>query len=194
MRRFDLRSRDDSGAILFIVLLMLLALTGIGLVAMQSASNNLNLTGNSRVAQVARNIASSGAEGTMAFAGLNPSAFTQFVAANLDPVDGKGLVAMGDLSNNFFDSSTDGSGSFGWDGVTVNTARWSSKMVTALTTPRAPGFQIGEYCFRRYTSETDGMYRNDLPTGTANAQSLTVDRNAQARSMATMFVGPVACP
>ena len=131
----------------------------------------------------------SGAEATMAFAGMNPSGFTQFVA-----VRPNGEVKMGDLSGTFYDTATDGSGSFGRDGVSVNTAFWQSRMTAALTTHRAPGFQLGEYCFRRYISETDGVYRNDLPPGTANSLTLTVERNSQARSMAAMFVGPVACP
>lgn len=178
----------DRGAILIVALLLILALTGIGLVAAQTASNDLNLAGNTRVAQVARNIASSGAEGTMAFAGMNPSGFNQFVAAK------GGVIEMNDLSGAFFDPAMDGTGSFGRDGVSVNTAFWQSRMQAALTTHRAPGFQLGEYCFRRYITLTDGVYRNDLPSGTPNALSLTIDRNTQARSMTAMFVGPVTCP
>jgi hypothetical protein len=186
VRRRDTTGRNDRGAILIIALLLLLALTSIGLVAMQAASNDLNLTGNARVAQVARNIAMSGAEGTMAFAGMNPSGFNQFVATNAN-------IQMTSLSDAFFDTTaTDGTGSFGREGAAMSTALWQSRMLAALTTHRAPGFQMGEFCFRRYITQTDGLYSSD-PLGAA-ATALTVERNAQARAMTAMFVGPVACP
>jgi hypothetical protein len=176
--------------ILIVAMLVILALAGIGIVAAQAVSNEINLAGNARVAQVARNVASSGAEATMAFAGTNPSGFNQFVSVDRGDPRLQGVIQMADLSNAFFDTATDGTGSFGRDGVTVNTARWQSQMQSALTTHRAPGFQLGEYCFRRYISVTSGVYRNDL-AGTA---TLVVDRNAQARSMTALFVGPVSCP
>ncbi len=198
MRRLDTTGRDDRGSILMIALLVLLALTGIGLVAMQNASNDLNLTGNSRVAQVARNIATSGAEGTMAFAGMNPSGFIQFVAGRFvaagqaTPAVPYAVIKMEDLSGTFYDTTTaNGLGSFGREGANMSTATWESRVPVALTSHRAPGFQVGEFCFRRYISETDGYYRNDVNT---NATVQTVERNAQARSMTAMFVGPVACP
>ena len=53
MKHHEKTDRTDRGAILIVAILLLLALTGIGLVAMQSASNDLNLMGNARVAQVA---------------------------------------------------------------------------------------------------------------------------------------------
>lgn len=176
------------GYILIVAMLVLLALTSLGIAAVEVAANHLNLTGSVRIAQIARTIAASGAEGTMAFAGMNPSGFTQFVAAQ------NGVVQMRDLSAGFYDPSTDGSGSFGREAVTMNTAFWQSRMTSAVTTHRAPGFQVGDYCFRRYISETEAVFRNDLPPGSPNARTLTIDRNAQARAMAAIFVGPVGCP
>ncbi|HOU52691.1 MAG TPA: hypothetical protein PLQ97_02040 [Myxococcota bacterium] len=178
----------SGGYILIVAMLVLLALTSLGIAAVEVAANHLNLTGSVRIAQVARTIAASGAEGTMAFAGMNPSGFTQFVAAQ------NGLVQMRDLSAGFYDTSTDGSGSFGREAVTMNTAFWQSRMTSAVTTHRAPGFGVGEYCFRRYISETEAVFRNDLAPGSPNAQTLTIDRDAQARAMAAIFVGPVGCP
>jgi len=181
-------ARQEAGYILIVAMLVLLALTSLGIAAIEVASNHLNLTGSARIAHVARTIAASGAEGTMAFAGMNPSGFTQLVAAQ------NGVVQMRDLSANFYDTSTNGSGSFGREAVTMNTAFWQSRMTSAVTTHRAPGFQVGEYCFRRYISETQSVFRNDLAPGSQNAETLTLDRNAQARAMAAIFVGPVGCP
>jgi len=176
------------GYILIVAMLVMLALTSLGIAAAEVAANHLNLTGSVRIAHVARTIAASGAEGTMAFAGMNPSGFTQFVAAQ------NGIVQMRDLSAGFYDTSTNGSGSFGREAVSMNTAFWQSRITSAVTTHRAPGFEVGEYCFRRYLTETMGVFRNDLPPGSQNAQTLTLDRNAQARAMSAIFVGPVDCP
>ena len=174
------RGPDDRGAVMIIALLLMLALTGLGLGAMTGATNDMDLTGSSRVSAVARSIATSGAEGTMAFAGLNPSGFTQFVAAR------GGVVQMTDLSASFFDASTTGDGSFGREAMA---GAWVTRTEAALTTHRAPGFQLGEYCFRRYITSTDGTYVQEGVT-----DSLGRDRNVQARAMTALFVGPVDCP
>jgi hypothetical protein len=174
------RGPGDRGAVLVIALLLMLALTGIGLAAMTSAANDLDLTGSARVSAVARAIASAGAEGTMAFAGMNPSGFTQFLSAQ------GGVVQMGDLSAGFFDTSATGNGSFGREAMA---GQWTTRAESVLTTHRAPGFQLGEYCFRRYITSTDGTYRQEGVT-----EAMGRDRNALARAMTALFVGPVDCP
>jgi hypothetical protein len=173
---------------LILAMLVVLVLSGISLVAVQATYTRLNLAGTARVTQVARQVSLSGAEGTMALAALNPSGFNQYVEAN------NSLVQMEAISGEFFDLSPDGSGSFGREIVSVETAFWQSRMVASLTSHRAPGFQLGEYCFRKHVSVTDGIYRNDADPTDANAISQAIERNAQARALANLFVGPITCP
>lgn len=174
------RGPGDRGAVMIIAMLLMLALTGLGLAAMTGATNDIDLTGSARISAVSRAVASAGAEGTMAFAGLNPTGFTQWVVAK------NRIVNMGDLSADFFDDSTAGDGSFGHEAMVGS---WTTRITSALTTHRAPGFQLGEYCFRRYITATEGTY--EAP---GVADPLRLERHAQARAMTALFVGPVDCP
>lgn len=180
--------RRARGMALIVALLVILVLSALSLVALQATSNRLNLAGTARVAVVARQVTASGTEGTMSFAAQNPSGFTDFVMAT------NGVVPMTAVSPAFFDMNADGSGSFGREVVSVETAFWTSRMISALTTHRAPGYQLGEYCFRKYVSMTDGVYRNDVdPTDPVDLRR-NIERNAQARALANLFVGPIGCP
>lgn len=176
------------GMALIIAMLVVLVLSAVSLVALQATSNRLNLAGTARVATVARQVTHSGTEGTMSFAARDPSGFTQYVTAM------NGLVPMTAVSGQFFDLAADGSGSFGREVVSVETVGWSSRMASALTTHRAPGYQLGEYCFRKYLSLTDGVYRNDADPADPTDLRRNIERNAQARSLANLFVGPITCP
>lgn len=176
------------GMALIIALLVILVLSALSLIALQATSNRLNLAGTARIAVVARQVTASGVEGTMSFAAQNPSGFTDFVMAT------NGLVPMTAVSPVFFDMSPDGSGSFGREVVSVETAFWTSRMISALTTHRAPGYQLGEYCFRKYVSMTDGVYRNDVDPANPVDLRRNIERNAQARALANLFVGPIGCP
>ena len=181
-------SRRARGMALLIAMLVILVLSALSLVALQATSNRLNLAGTARVAVVARQVTASGVEGTMSFAAENPSGFTDFVMAT------NGQVPMAAVSPTFFDMNPDGSGSFGREVVSVETAFWTSRMISALTTHRAPGYQLGEYCFRKYVSMTDGVYRNDVDPANPVDLRRNIERNAQARALANLFVGPIGCP
>lgn len=180
--------RRTRGMALIIALLVILVLSALSLVALQATSNRLNLAGTARIAVVARQVTASGTEGTMSFAAQNPSGFIDFVMAT------NGVVPMNTVSPIFFDMNPDGSGSFGREVVSVETAFWTSRMISALTTHRAPGYQLGEYCFRKYVSMTDGVYRNDVDPANPVDLRRNIERNAQARALANLFVGPIGCP
>ena len=139
MRRMLRARRSDRGVVLVIAMLLMLALAGIGIAAIRSASNELNISGNARISQVARNIAAAGAESAMAFAGSRPSAFLQYATA-------RGVrIPMANLSAAFYDTAVDGTGSFGRDGATMDNARWEGRLSDdPVATHRAPGFQVGE--------------------------------------------------
>lgn len=180
--------RASRGMALIIALLIVLVLSGVSLVALQATSNRLNLVGTARIATVARSIAASGVEGTMAFAAAMPSGFTQFLVAN------NGEIPMNAVSAAFFDTSADGSGSFGREVVSVETAGWNSRAISAMTTHRAPGYQLGEYCFRKYVTVTNGVYANDADPAVQADLRRNIERNAQASMLSNLFVGPISCP
>jgi hypothetical protein len=60
--------------------------------------------------------------------------------------------------------------------------------------PPGPGVsRSAEYCFRRYISETQSVFRErPCRPGARTAETLTLDRNAQARAMAAISSGPWA--
>ena len=57
------------GMALIVAILIVLVLSGLSLVALQAASNRLHLAGTARIATVAKSVAASGVEGTLALAG-----------------------------------------------------------------------------------------------------------------------------
>lgn len=183
-----MRRGNDRGVVLILAMLMVLVLAGLAMGAVAGVSGLMSRTGGSRVAAQAGNVTTSGTEGTMAFAAQNPSAYIQFVTAQ------GGRISMGDVAANYFDLAQDGTGSFGRDVTPLTLATWGARMTGALTTHRAPGFGLGEYCFRKYVARVDGAYRNDVDPANRQAFLLNLDRNAQAGALAELFVGPISCP
>jgi len=171
--------RDDKGTVLVLLVLVLLALSAVAFVAVQVVTNQMARVGVFRVSMVSENVTAAGSEATMAIAAANPSGFSLFVQAQ------GGNVTMNDVSQSFFD--TGAHGSFGPEATTMDIASWRTTVpLPPLTVPRAPGFESGTYCFRKYTAQTDGYYSM---TGAASGD----ERNAQKRYVATLFVGPMKC-
>jgi len=166
--------------ILILALMILLVLSALSFAAVQSVSNTMARAGSYRTGMIAYGITAAGSEATMALAATNPSGFNDFVAA-------QGYqLAMGDVSNIFFDVNQDGS--FGRELPTVGGANWVTQLSNPISSHRAPGYAIGEYCFRKYFATTNGVYGNDVVVTRGD-----VIRNSQKRFMTTIYVGPVGC-
>ena len=176
------------GMALIVAILIVLVLSGLSLVALQAASNRLHLAGTARIATVAKSVAASGVEGTLALAASAPSGFSQLVSAT------NGQVPMSAVHSNFFDLATDGSGSFGREVQSMQSAGWNSRMLSMLTTPRAPGNLSGMNCFNKYVALTNGMYANVPDPGVTPDPQTNIDRNAQVAMLSNLFVGPNICP
>lgn len=170
----------DRGMVLLLALMVLLVLSAISFAAVQSVTNTMARAGSYRVGMVAYGITAAGSEATMAIAAVNPAGFNDFIAAN-----GFQLM-MGDVSGTFFDTSKDGS--FGKELGSVGGANWVTQMSNPISSHRAPGYAIGEHCFRKYFATTDGVYGNAAVVVPAD-----VLRNTQKRFLSTIFVGPVGC-
>lgn len=179
---------DQRGYVLLLALLVMLALTAIGLVAIRSTANDITFAGAQKVTSMAQNVTASGVEATMVFGAMNPTGFIDYVNIN------NGNVAMADFSAGFFDNAVDGNGSFGREVTNVNNVFWQSRMTNAQTSARAPGYQLGEHCFVRYTAYTDGTYGNQPNLVDPLDITRNVERNALARDLTLLYVGPVACP
>ncbi len=184
------RSGHDGrgGFILLLALMLLLALTALGLVTARYTASNMSFTGAQRVTSTAEAIAVSGVESTLVMGAQNAASFIAYLDVNGQ------AVAMSDFAPNFFDGAVDGSGSFGRETGNINTASWRSRMVYSQLSTRAPGYQVGEHCFIRYTSITDGFYQNQPNFADPDDIERNRERNALARDMATIFVGPILCP
>ncbi len=181
-------ARGGRGYALLVVLLLMLALTVIGVIAVRTTANDITFSGAQRVTAMARNVASSGAQATIVFGAMNPTGFIDYVNVN------SGNIAMNDFLAGFFDTAVDGSGSFGREVANVNNAAWTSRLINPQTSARAPGYQLGEHCFIRYTAFTDGLYGNQPNIADPQDVTRNAERNALARDLTTLYVGPVPCP
>lgn len=175
-----LGSERDRGLVLVLTLLVLLVLSAVALTAVQAVTNHLARAGSYRVSSIAFGITEAGSQATMAIAAVNPGAFNEFVAAHGYRVN------MLEVSDAFFDMAE--GGSFGREIDNVGGANWVSTLSLPISSHRAPGYSVGEYCFRKYFATTDGVYgNNDISTVD------DVLRNTQKRFFSTIFVGPTAC-
>jgi len=181
---------DESarGYAMLLVLALMLALTAIGVVAIRTTANDIAFSGAQRVTSIAQNVTTSGVEATIVFGAINASAFIDYVNVN------NGSVAMTDFSTSFFDAAADGSGSFGRESGNVSNASWRSRLTNPQTSARAPGYQLGEHCFVKYTAFTDGLYGNTPNVADPQDVTRNAERNALARDLTTIYVGPVSCP
>jgi len=165
--------------VLVLSLMVLLVLAAISIVAVQAVMNFMARSGSWRVSRVANGITTAGSEATMAAAAQSPAGFNQFLQTHSFRLN------MGDVSPAFFDMTA--GGSFGIEVANVNSAGWLS-MLTIQTPPAVvPGFSVGEFCFRKYMSLTNGTFRNDTDA------TVSLDRNADKQYVATIIVGPVVC-
>lgn len=187
MKRIE-KTGSQRGFVLLLALLLMLALTGIALVALRATTSNITFAGAQRISAMAQSVTTSGVEGTLVFAAMNPAGYTDYITAN------NGVVSMTDFSASFFDTAVDGTGSFGREAVNVNSVFWQSRMVHAQASARAPGYQLGQHCFMKYTSFTDGAYQNQGNTLDPNDIKRNMERNAMARDLTTLYVGPINCP
>jgi hypothetical protein len=171
----------EKGMVVILALFVILVLTSVSLAALQSVANNLARSSAYRVATVAQGVAMAGSEGTMSLAATNPSGFSAFVAAQ------RFRVTMLDVSPAFFDTSANGS--FGVDLQNVGGVNWVSTLSFVGISHRLPGYAVGEFCFDKFLSTTDGTYGNPSVVNPDD-----VIRSSQKRVISVMHVGPVKCP
>lgn len=173
----------DRGAVLFLALVVIVVLAAIALVSVQSTVGITSRSGSFRSSRIAHNVTASGSEATLAMGASNPRGFNDFVSSH------GYVIRMNDVSQTFFDLGP--MGSFGRESVNIAAVSWSTRLTDPVTSHRAPGYEIGEYCFRKYFATTDGYYGNEPP---ANPEEVyNVERMSQKRFMTTMYVGPVEC-
>jgi len=165
--------------ILILALMILLVLSALSFAAVQSVSNTMARAGSYRTGMIAYGITSAGSEATMSVAARDPSGFRDFIAAHGDQ------VAMGDVSNIFFDVNPDGS--FGRELPNVGGVNWTTQFVEGNSTP-AYGFDIDTYCFAKFFATTHGVYGNDTVATRGD-----IIRNSNKRFLSSILVGPEIC-
>lgn len=175
-----IRQKGERGMVMLLALLALLVLSSVALAGLQSVANHLARAGTYRVSAIAYGVTEAGSEATMALAAINPNGFNDFVAAH------NYRITMGDVSPIFFDTGP--GGSFGREVGIVGGANWISSLSLPISSHRAPGYAIGEYCFRKYYSTTDGTYGDQAVQSPDDLL-----RNPRKRFFSTIFVGPVEC-
>ena len=192
----------DRGTVLFLTMMVLLVIASIAFVAVASTVNNVSRVGSFRNSMVAYNVTESGSVATMALGASNPAGFAGFIASHGN------TIGKGDISAAFFDLGT--SGSFGQEVTNVAIADWTTRLSSPITSHRAPGYDVGTYCFRKYYATTDGWYQASakcadltkarldalLAAGQADDAAEAqreMERCSQKRFVSSMYVGPVAC-
>ena len=114
---------------------------------------------------------------------------------------------MADISTLFFDLGR--SGSFGLEAENMSPAQWTTALGNPVTSHRAPGYDVGTYCFHKYTATTNGFYQasdvacqnlaktttgwNNLSATERAEATRNMERCAQKQFVASMYVGPTAC-
>jgi hypothetical protein len=201
------RLTDRRGSLLVVALLILLALSAIGLVVVQKVGLEQSYVGNQRRGTLAYHITEAGAYASLAYAdSLGPAGFVTALSTRVeDPATGTGTSTF--KSSEFVDSTIDffdmgKSGSFGFEGYTAN-----GLYNPTLGTPAPMDFRVtitasgmlqplmgysltgpGSRCRFKYQFDTDGNVGTS-DTGHDSAEEF----NAWKRLRALMFVGPLPC-
>tara|TARA_B100000029_G_scaffold422017_1_gene428515 strand:+ start:4188 stop:4730 length:543 start_codon:yes stop_codon:yes gene_type:complete len=175
----------ESGAVLFLALLMTLMLTGLLVLEVEKTTVEIAMVGNERFAKTAYAVAEGGLVATTAKASQDPQGFLSFAALH------NYVVKDDDLNFSVYDLSA--SGSFGREGANVSVVEFETAMTHPFVTNRIPGYSLQGLCFRRYvwtTTSKYGLGEEEGPetTSVEHTQRLSVQR---ARSM--VYLGPVPC-
>lgn len=170
----------DRGTVLILSMMLLLVLTGLSFVVVQSTINSMNRCGSFRASSVAYQVAQAGSEATMALAARDPTEFVKFLKGH------NNRLTMNDVSDVFFDISQ--GGSFGGEYEVVGGVNWISYLRPGgLPDCNVPGYQTS-YCFYKFYAITDGWYGIG-DEGVVNPDDVL--RNPQKRFIATIHVGPL---
>jgi len=209
MRAYPPTRHAQRGSLLLIALLVLLALSSVGLVAVQNINSEIRYTGNARRGAVAYHVTESGAYGALAYAdSMGPEGFIAQLAL-ADDTDGDGRVDWmpSDLVGGalpYFDLSA--SGSFGYEGYLAGNegaSQSEAEIMNAMparfeveitsTGLRQPiigyGFSgPGGFCRFKYQFDTEGS------VGTALSDAPSEGGGpVWQRIRALMYVGPLPC-
>lgn len=173
------RARDPTkGMVALLALLVLLTITSVSLVAAQGAVNHMARAGAFRFYSIASGVTDAGLDTVMATAAKDPVAFVQLVEAN------NNQLSMADLAPDLFDTGS--MGSFGREYSQVQGVDFVATFTNPEVTNRAPGYQVGQYQFKKYRVYIDGVYGSDV-----SGNPDDVLRHSQRRTAITIFVGPL---
>ncbi len=187
------RRPDQQGSALIMALLIILALTGLGLVGLKHTTFELRQANNARFSKQAIYTAEVGMMGAMQRVGKNGQAFWDY----MDRFQRQRQRQFNDNSSPeypFFsaDFLTQGKvfgtplGSFETEQNTP--ANFSVVFTEPRDGPRPPGFSK-EFCFKRFTFEATG----NIGTPEANLRYDDAVRSATSRTISHALVGPLIC-
>lgn len=170
------------GSVLYFAMMILLVLGAISVVAVHSVSNAIFRTGSYKVGKLASNLTEGGVEGSLAYAVFLGPQFNSII----NPGTNTGSFTEDNIVPNFYDEST--GGSFGKEIANISVVRFVSNVQLTAQTNRIPGFDIGEYCFNKYSMFTTGTY------GMGNIVNPDdVLHNAQKVYMSVLYVEAPSC-
>lgn len=181
MRDRQARTRDaQRGMVVVVALLVMLALAGIALVGAQRVSEEIDRTGNFRVAKDGAALTQSASAAAVALVEANGASIL-----NAMQIQGKTDVDLDENSFaelDLFDLAEGGSFS---TAIADEDASFRNRL-SIIGQATAPGYSVGEFLFYRVALTTWGNFGDPTATGMEQLQT------AQQQIRAIMLVGPLA--
>jgi len=180
------RRRASRGLALIISLFILLAVTGLGLIAVQTASQELRSTGNLRMDKQAHYVAESGLMAAFAVVSQSGDGFWTVMKRNQrasNSAQASITLTTADFSGTLFQNTDDNQ--LLNPRVTVNIGQ-------PLDGMRAAGYS-GDFCFKRLTFDSTGVVGRDTTTLTQVELQDEFARSATRSFRAQGLLGPIEC-
>jgi Tfp pilus assembly protein PilX len=184
--RRALRASARRGLALIISLFVLLAISGIGLIAMQTATIELRVTGNYRLDKQAHFVTESGLMAAMGVISQSGDGFWTLMKRahrenpNAAAASPEMSMTQSDFTTLFNNPAAD---------TTTLTPRFTVRVHTPLDGMRATGYSE-DFCFKRLTFDSTGAVGDDASTAQIQDQFIRASTRA---FRAEALMGPMEC-
>ncbi len=190
------RRSSERGSALIIALLIIIALTGLGVVGLAHTTQELRPSGTTRYNKQAYYTSEAGMMAAMQRVGSNGEAYWRYMKkvarAERERAGNAGAVPTYQFSSGEFAGagSLFGTSNQGFEGQQGTNASFTVRFGDPKDGPRPAGFSQ-EFCFKRFTFRSTGMVGTAIP-----AAELDVNEAVQtgtARHVGSALVGPMLC-
>jgi hypothetical protein len=180
--RATIIASGQRGSALLLALLVLGAISVVGIITVHKVIFELENGGNFRVAKQGYYVAEAGLAAPIVQAAKDQGTFFSLLQNN------GFIIRSSDITPELYDFST--MGSFGPEFSDEGDAFFFTYFSDPVDTARIPGFSAAGFCYRRYTITADGF----LGTQAVEVDKpMTLTHTAQARFISHVYMGPFPC-